>query len=693
MKRLPHCTTFHIVVSLASLALLLGVATPAAGQSYVEGVSAILSSTNASEIDTWSATYVSPDLAYYYGAYVAGYLYQNSTLIDSGYADRYPWENYAYGGMSPPLVVGDLYTLESDHYLVAFYIYGYDAYNNPLYWNPSYFLPGSGGPDPSGWDFAPGGGNLYYYTEYLYLGTTAVQMSSAAPWISSISPSSGSVGTSGTITVQGEDLIDVFTQTTTPAMTGSGVNLAVASPTSNEVSLSYSIATNASTGTHDLTLTTRFGTSNAAAFNVGDPTPNITSINPNVWNAGTTTNFTISGTGFGTSPSMTINGTGVTSYSVSSASDSQIQASVTIDASAPNGTATVTVTSNGYGNGFVSTNPGQPNNNSANATIQAAPAPAARIWFQGQDITNSTQSVVVGQQIALQTSGQPQGFTVTSNTWTAAGTLVGGYTAGDSSGAVQQPTLSNSSTTFYWVYSGDSLEVTYSYCLDNGQCSPPAKATFLVSGPPTVSVAVSVADVTISSFTDCYGLQGPHLALGTITGTCGTDMATTPPGIHIGVTPSAVSGQYVWVQLVNGDTLRFLPPSTCSGGYGLDTQYPANTGAVFEDSPNFFLDPQGGEAKRSFSAAAYLLWNPQLPQGCTGQQCTSIPVPLGSIQWGFGADAINTLWTGTGEFGTTWKRNTCTAGSAGQFVSSIESDGVNAYPRWSTNTLLTKTCQ
>src|SRR5262249_52797246 len=211
---------------LVSLFVTMGLARPAAAQSYVEGVSAILSSTNASEIDTFSETYLTPDIAYYYGAYVEGFLFQNGTQIAFGYADRYPYENDAYGVLSQPLMVGDTYTIESDHYLVAYYIYGYDDYGNPEYWNPESFLIATeGSPEPSGFNFLPGGGPVFYEVEYLYLGTTGVQISAAPPHIDEIGPNTGVLGSSGSINVHGENLVDIFTGDTLPVITGSGVSV------------------------------------------------------------------------------------------------------------------------------------------------------------------------------------------------------------------------------------------------------------------------------------------------------------------------------------------------------------------------------------------------------------------------------------------------------------------------------------
>ena len=101
--------------------------------------------------------------------------------------------------------------------------------------------------------------------------------------------------------------------------------------------------------------------STSTTFVVGDATPVITSVSPSGWNAGTTTNFTLAGSGFGTNPSLSIGGSGILSYSLLSGSDNLISGSVTIDASAPAGNATVTVTSNGYyGQPFDPVRPGQP---------------------------------------------------------------------------------------------------------------------------------------------------------------------------------------------------------------------------------------------------------------------------------------------------------------------------------------------
>jgi hypothetical protein len=143
------------------------------------------------------------------------------------------------------------------------------------------------------------------------------------------------------------NLVDPFTGQASATITGSGVTLSVVSATESVVDLNDSIATNATTGSQNVTLTTRFGTSNAAPFSVGDPTPVVTSISPNSWNAGTSIQVSIAGHGFGTNPSLTITGPGVSGYSTA-VSDTQIVATVTIAANTPGGAATIEVQSHDY---------------------------------------------------------------------------------------------------------------------------------------------------------------------------------------------------------------------------------------------------------------------------------------------------------------------------------------------------------
>lgn len=689
----------------------------------VEGFSAILNSTTSSEIDTWHETYISADVAYYYGAMVVGHVYQNSTIVNQGYADETPYVNEAAGELTTVLLVGNTYTAESDHYLVESLIYGYDSYGDPLYYNPDYFLASGGsGSDPSGWNFSPGGGPVYYTTDYIYLGSTAVGVAAVPPFITSISPTGAALNTSGQITITGTNLVDTWTLVATPAITGSGVTLTVGSQSSTQVVLNYTIANNpANSGTHQLTLSDRFGSSNAVNFTVGDPTPNVTGVSPSVWNAGTNPTVTISGTGFGTNmPTVTVpNASGVSVGTPTSYSDTQISVPVTISPNAPNQqSVTVQVQSNGYtGNGFIATTPGQQQSGSKTVSIQAIQAAPPTITFNGQQAAGTTQNVIIGQQIPLVASiTVPGGTTIQSESWSGpdpAGT-VGGF---GSSGQGSQPTslvggeipmpsqtcATSSNTcnfTYYYVTAESADQVVFSYSLSNGT-SASSWVTFKVQGL-TGNLLPNAYVQTDDSATRIDNAQGnpatlkmtnapndPNVNLNPIVGIRFDDLANLP------------QGSLVWVQVIQHVNYSFITPinSTwippANEGVGLDGvyPYPAASANTTNDSPGVTLLGGLGEAAESFDAVMYVLWDPAIPPvgnaNCspatttfdnqlriyhsTPSSCASIPVPLGKIEWSWSACTINQL---TASGGPSWVKQ-CGPGKISAAVST-------EYPQWST---------
>ncbi len=452
----------------------------------------------------------------------------------------------------------------------------------------------------------------------------------------------------------GDNLVDAFTNQASAAVTGSGVTLSINSAGASQVVLNYSVATNAGTGNQNVTLSTRFGTSNAAGFNVGDPTPVIASISPGTWSAGTNTQIIIGGHGFGTNPSLTVTGPGVSGSSVVNASDTQIVANVNVAASSPGGTATVQVQSNGYGgNGFASANPGQSPQGSNTASVQPLPTPVPQILFLGSNVSGTTQSVVVGQQIALTVAPPGNGLTVNNRSWSGvnAGAAIAGWTPGQTP---QLPNPSNENFTFYWVNAGTSGQatytVTYRWTLDNGQ-SNSASVTFHVAGSSEVTVNATQNTVNILQPPNSGSQDAPLLILGTLGQAGITFMASAshlPPN----------QGAYTWVQLVNSDQIQIISragsgmlPSSFAGPPELDLTYPYQvvyttnlTNDTAKDSPYIPLPPTWGELQRGFSATMYLMWDPTLPTGCISDStCTSIPVPLGTVSWGWTGDVINTL--------------------------------------------------
>lgn len=494
------------------------------------------------------------------------------------------------------------------------------------------------------------------------------------PQITSITPTYGTVGTSGTITVNGSNLIDQTAQGVAANFSDAGVIVTIQSKSATQVVLAYTIPTSVGVGEQNLSLTNQYGTSNTVQFNIGDPTPNITSISNTTWNAGQTTPISIYGTGFGTNPTVSVTGAGVSVSGVVPVSPTQINANITVAAPPPNETATLTVTSNGYnGQGFVATQQGELNNNSYNVTVVAIPAPAARIIFGATDITGvQHEPVTTGQQIKLDKSVSfPSGLVITSEVWTPQGTAVGGYNHSQNSGQVQALTLTASPVTFYWVYVGTSVSVTYSYCLNNGQCSPNSQAGFDITGH-SASFSI-IHDIPRISTIIINSVSTKILSFGNLSGTF-PDHLTGTPGIQFTASPNPANGSYSWEQLIVTDRIQSTSSSgvtTCDLGHGLDNTDPYRplTSTYTNDSPFSTLLSSNTEVTRNFSAQMYLLWTPNL----TG----AIPVPIGSVSWSFYGDATN------GSHGWSLRSGT---DNVGQFVAAQPTNPFHGYPTWSGHT-------
>src|SRR5712692_107879 len=277
-------------------------------------------------------------------------------------------------------------------------------------------------------------------------------------------------------------------------------------------------------------------------------------------------------------------------------------------------------------------------------------APAPQIQLYGQTIT-TTQSMFVGQQIALSaTVTPPSGTSISSQQWsTPEGTVVGGYTNAtgsapcllatscpppDTTGGkvLALPANTGSSFTFYWINSGNSRQITYTYTLNTG-ASNSATATFNVAGPtsPSMSAQTSIVQIVAAGYNPLFlGLPGQQFGF----------YPNSPPGINFTASatlPSGNQGAYSFVQLISKDTIKRIaaPPKnsqTCKpNGFvtdpnpELDNTYPyvsASSNST-NDSPGQALVSSGGEVARSFSPTMYVLWTPNADSRCpSGNACT-----------------------------------------------------------------------
>jgi hypothetical protein len=175
------------------------------------------------------------------------------------------------------------------------------------------------------------------------------------------------------------------------------------------------------------------------------------------------------------------------------------------------------------------------------------------IQWNGNDITGTTQSAVVGQKIALSSAySLPSGVTVQSRTWTVVGTTVGGFNTGTNGGPVAT-TFTQDTATFYWVTVGNSLSVTFTLNLGDGT-HPTATTTFNVVGPSAPSVAAPTGQVIVTTSSPLKLRFGASNAN---PGIKFTASATPPPGY---------SNTFVWVQILNNYSISLQgnPNHLCS---------------------------------------------------------------------------------------------------------------------------------
>jgi YVTN family beta-propeller protein len=169
------------------------------------------------------------------------------------------------------------------------------------------------------------------------------------PTITSLSATTGVIGTAVSDTLTGTN----FVAGATVNLSGTGVmvsNVSVLSATS--IAATFTIASDATLGGRDVTVTTSGGTSGLNTFTVLPPGPTITSLSATAGVTGTTVSDTLTGTNFVTGATVNLSGTGVTVSNVSVLTATSIAATFTIASDATLGGRDVTVTTSGGTSGL-----------------------------------------------------------------------------------------------------------------------------------------------------------------------------------------------------------------------------------------------------------------------------------------------------------------------------------------------------
>jgi hypothetical protein len=267
---------------------------------------------------------------------------------------------------------------------------------------------------------------------------------------------------------------------------------------------------------------------------------------------------------------------------------------------------------------------------------------------------------------------------------------------------------------FYFVSPG-TYDFAFSYQLGNGaNATTPLTVEYIVSGPTSTGnavVPVLTHNPTIQIFApgQLDGNTVPILDSGNphVAGGSALDVGAyaTPP--------EGVPGVFQWVQKITSRTTTLLSSPTincanCVIQDRLDNMYPyaITQGEPKEvvDNPSYNLSFPGtalAELNDNFRAQMYLMWDPSLnadgsqAPGCAAStvlnpdgvsvtsatsKCTgSIPVPLGSLTWGYCGTAINTL----SDEPNTWILSCPANGAADVNQVYIPSSGTPSYPTWS----------
>lgn len=250
-----------------------------------------------------------------------------------------------------------------------------------------------------------------------------------APTLTSISPSSGARNTAMLLTLAGTG----FTGATGVTFSGTGItygNYSVSSDTS--LSTTFGISTSATSGY--VTVTAPAGTSNGLAYTVTaavpPASPLLSSVSPASANASTTTNITLTGSGFTGNPAISptavnYDGSGITISSVVVVNDTSITATLTIAAGATSGHLTVT-TPIGTSNGASFTVTG--------SAAPSTPAGYPSFIFGGVTIASGTYAGQTGIYASMQTPVPATAVAGASVTISGTGSYDGTFVVASASG-------------------------------------------------------------------------------------------------------------------------------------------------------------------------------------------------------------------------------------------------------------------
>jgi hypothetical protein len=314
----------------------------------------------------------------------------------------------------------------------------------------------------------------------------------SAPSIESLSPSSRPQGASSqTMVVKGANFESGAGLAV--SLSGSGITVNSTSFVSTtEVSANITVASNATTGAHTLTLTNPDTTTATATFTV-NALPTVTSTSPSSRGQGATSQtVAIKGSGFISGATSSF-GSGITVNSTTFKSSTELTANITIEAGASSGARTVTVTNPDTGVGSLA----------GAFTVNASPnaesiSPSSRgQGASGQTVTVKGSGFVSGTGLAVSFSGT--GITVNSTSFKSSTEVTANITVDSAaSTGARTVTVTNPDGGTDTIASGFTVNAAPSITSPTSSFGSRVKITHSTSGEFKVLGSGFVSGMTVS---------------------------------------------------------------------------------------------------------------------------------------------------------------------------------------------------
>ena len=432
------------------------------------------------------------------------------------------------------------------------------------------------------------------------------------PVLTSISPASGTRGTSVPVTLTGTGLTGtgICTPACLPGVNVSGGGVTVTGVTvvsDTTVNATFNFTAGAPLGARNVTTTSAAGTSNAIGFTVNPPTPNLTSISPSTGARGTPVPVTLTGIGFTGATAVNVSGTGITQPAAGSTgaftvvNDTTITTTFIISATAALTARNVTVTTaGGLSNpvAFTVVTPGTPTLSSISPNVGLRGTPTAvtltGTGFTATGTTVNVQAPANGLTITGVTVVNPTTITATFNTSATGG---GAATLGPRSIYVTTPGGSTGTVTY--TVTGPTLTSISPASAERGTTVPVSIFGSGLTG--TTAITVSGAGVTVSGTTVVNdGQVNASFTISTTAAGTARNVTVTAPG----GTSNAVT---FTVAVPPAPTLTSVAPNAAARG----TASTPNAVPVTLTGTNFFGTPTVAVSGGNVTVSAITVQSPE----------------------------------------------------------------------------------